>query len=102
IDLIFLFATFGGLVLTTTLTASTVAKGLSDLTGLTDGFLLKACLVMLVTVVFSLSSWIGISSGMQRLAKLACGMTMLFALVVLLLGPTLFSINNTANAIGLT
>ncbi|WP_282363465.1 BCCT family transporter [Pseudomonas sp. PS01297] len=102
IDLIFLFATFGGLVLTTTLTASTVAKGLSDLTGLTDGFMLKACLVMLVTVVFSLSSWIGISSGMQRLAKLACGMTMLFALIVLLLGPTLFSINNTANAIGLT
>lgn len=46
---------------------------------------------MLVTVVFSLSSWIGISSGMQRLAKLACGMTMLFALVVLLLGPTLFA-----------
>ena len=102
IDLIFLFATFGGLVLTTTLTTSTVAKGLSDLTGLTDGFGLKASLVILVTLVFSLSSYIGISSGMQRLAKLACGMTMLFALVVLLLGPTQFSVSNIANAIGLT
>ncbi|OUM28099.1 BCCT family transporter [Pseudomonas sp. 1239] len=102
IDLIFLFATFGGLVLTTTLTTSTVAKGLSDLTGLADGFMLKASLVILVTLVFSLSSYIGISSGMQRLAKLACGMTMLFALVVLLLGPTQFSVSNIANAIGLT
>lgn len=102
IDLIFLFATFGGLVLTTTLTTSTVAKGLSDLTGIADGFMLKAFLVILVTVVFSLSSYIGISSGMQRLAKLACGMTMLFALIVLILGPTLFSVNNIANAIGLT
>lgn len=102
IDLIFLFATFGGLVLTTTLTTSTVAKGLSDLTGITDGFMLKAFLVILVTVVFSLSSYIGISSGMQRLAKLACGMTMLFALIVLILGPTLFSVNNITNAIGLT
>lgn len=102
IDLIFLFATFGGLVLTTTLTTSTVAKGLSDLTGLADSFMLKASLVILVTLVFSLSSYIGISSGMQRLAKLACGMTMLFALVVLLLGPTQFSVSNIANAIGLT
>ncbi|MFF3699638.1 MULTISPECIES: BCCT family transporter [Pseudomonas] len=102
IDLIFLFATFGGLVLTTTLTTSTVAKGLSDFTGLADGFMLKASLVILVTLVFSLSSYIGISSGMQRLAKLACGMTMLFALVVLLLGPTQFSVSNIANAIGLT
>lgn len=102
IDLIFLFATFGGLVLTTTLTTSTVAKGLSDLTGLTDGFGLKASLVILVTLVFSLSSYIGISSGMQRLAKLACGMTMLFALIVLILGPTQFSVSNIANAIGLT
>ncbi len=55
-----------------------------------------------MTLVFSLSSYIGISSGMQRLAKLACGMTMLFALVVLLLGPTQFSVSNIANAIGLT
>lgn len=102
IDLIFLFATFGGLVLTTTLTTSTVAKGLSDLTGLADGFMLKASLVILVTLVFSLSFYIGISSGMQRLAKLACGMTLLFALVVLLLGPTQFSVSNIANAIGLT
>ncbi|QRY82237.1 BCCT family transporter [Pseudomonas sp. PDNC002] len=102
IDLIFLFATFGGLVLTTTLTTSTVAKGLSDLTGIADGFALKALLVLLVTVVFSLSSYIGIASGMQRLAKLACGLTLAFALVVLLVGPTLFSIGNITNAIGLT
>jgi BCCT family betaine/carnitine transporter len=102
IDLIFLFATFGGLVLTTTLTTSTVAKGLSDLTGISDGFALKASLVALVTLVFSLSSYIGIASGMQRLAKLACGLTLAFALVVLLLGPTLFTVNNIANGIGLT
>ncbi|NIF29449.1 BCCT family transporter [Pantoea sp. Tr-811] len=102
IDLVFLFATFGGLVLTTTLTTSTVAKGLSDLIGIDDGFALKAGLVISVTLIFSLSSYIGIASGMQRLAKLACGLTLAFALVVLLLGPTLFSISNITNAVGLT
>ncbi|MFJ4344333.1 BCCT family transporter [Pseudomonas sp. NPDC089401] len=102
IDLVFLFATFGGLVLTTTLTTSTVAKGLSDLIGIDDGFALKAGLVISVTLIFSLSSYIGIASGMQRLAKLACGLTLAFALVVLLLGPTLFSLSNITNAVGLT
>lgn len=102
IDLVFLFATFGGLVLTTTLTTSTVAKGLADLLGIDDGFALKAGLVVSVTLIFSLSSWIGIASGMQRLAKLACGLTLAFALVVLLLGPTFFTLNNITNAIGLT
>ncbi|MFJ4440764.1 BCCT family transporter [Pseudomonas sp. NPDC089422] len=102
IDVIFLFATFGGLVLTITLTTSTVAKGLSDLTGVSDGFVTKAALVLAVTVVFSASSWIGIGSGMQRLAHMACGMTLAFGLVVLLLGPTLFILNNLTNAIGLS
>ncbi|RQR24556.1 BCCT family transporter [Burkholderia sp. Bp9143] len=102
IDLVFLFATFGGLILTTTLTTSTVSKGLSDLLGVSDSFGLKAFLVALVTFVFSLSSWIGIGSGMQRLAKLACGLTLTFALVVLVLGPTGFIVNNFTNAVGLS
>ncbi|WP_339467108.1 BCCT family transporter [Pseudomonas capeferrum] len=102
IDVIFLFATFGGLILTITVTSSTVAKGLSDLTGIADGFALKAALVLAVTVVFSISSWIGIGSGMQRLAHMACGMTLMFGLVVLLLGPTTFILNNLTNAIGLS
>ncbi|NWA28151.1 BCCT family transporter [Pseudomonas gingeri] len=102
IDLIFLLATFGGLVLTITLTTSTVSRGLSDLIDVPDGFALKATLVVLVTLVFSLTSYVGISSGMQRLAKLACGLTLLFGLIVIALGPTRFILNNMTNALGLT
>lgn len=102
IDLIFLLATFGGLVLTITLTTSTVSRGLSDLIGTPDGFALKASLVVLVTLVFSLTSYVGISSGMQRLAKLACAMTLLFGLIVIVLGPTRFIVTNMTNALGLT
>lgn len=101
IDLIFLLATFGGLVLTITLTTSTVSRGLGDLIGVADSFALRAALVVLVTVVFSLSSYIGIAAGMQRLAKLACGLTLFFGLVVLVLGPTQFIVSNMTNGIGL-
>lgn len=100
-DIIFLLATFGGLVLTITLSSSTVAKGLSMLFGFTDGYALKASLVIMVTLVFSMSSWVGIGGGMQRLAHAACGLTMAFAVVVLVLGPTGFTLNNIANGAGL-
>lgn len=101
IDVIFLLSTFGGLVLTITLSSSTVAKGLSMLFDVTDSFALKASLVIMVTLVFSLSSYIGIGEGMQRLAHAACGLTLVFALVVLVLGPTAFTLNNISNGIGL-
>ena len=63
IDLVFLLATFGGLVLTITLTTSTVSRGLSDLLGVLDGFALKATLVVLVTLVFSLTSYVLADAG---------------------------------------
>lgn len=101
IDLIFLISTFGGLVLTITLSASTVAKGLSMLFGIGESYALKASLVLMVTMVFSLSSWIGIGAGMQRLAHAACGLTMLYAVILLVLGPTEFTLNNISNGVGL-
>ncbi|WP_339442923.1 BCCT family transporter [Pseudomonas hunanensis] len=101
IDVIFLLATFGGLILTITVSSSTISKGLSMLFGLHEGFALEASLVIAVTLVFSVSSWIGIGSGMQRLAHAACGLTLVFAVIVLILGPTGFILNNVANAIGL-
>lgn len=102
IDLIFLFSTFGGLVLTTTITVGTVSAGLSSIFNIENSFLLKAILVAIITLTFSLSSYIGIDGGMQKLAKAACGMTLAFGLVVLLLGNTTFIIDNFVNSVGLT
>src|SRR5690606_24281456 len=55
IDVIFLLATFGGLILTITVSSSTISKGLSMLFGLDEGFGLEAALVIAVTLVFSVS-----------------------------------------------
>ena len=102
IDLIFLFSTFGGLVLTTTITVSTVSAGISEIFGMQNSFMLKLILLAIITLTFSLSSYIGIDGGMQKLAKAACGMTLAFGLVVLLLGKTTFIVDNFVNSLGLT
>ncbi|OAT49136.1 BCCT family transporter [Providencia heimbachae] len=102
IDLIFLFSTFGGLVLTTTITVGTVSAGLSSIFGFENNFMLKIILLAIITLTFSLSSYIGIDGGMQKLAKAACGMTLAFGLVVMLLGNTSFIVDNFINNLGLT
>lgn len=102
LDLIFLFSTFGGLILTTTITIGTVSTGLSSLFGFENVFAFKVLLLGLVTLTFTLSSYIGISEGLQKIAHMACGMTFVFGLIVLILGDTGFIIDFFVNTVGLT
>ncbi|MFC3137199.1 BCCT family transporter [Shewanella submarina] len=102
LDLVFLFATFGGLILTTTVTVNTVSTGFSELFDFQNSFLFEVVLLALITLTFTLSSYIGISEGLQKIAHAACGMCFVFAMVVLLLGDTTFIIDYVVNSLGLT
>lgn len=101
IDLLFLFATFGGLILTVTVTVNTAASGLAGLAGCENTFGLKAVILAVSTALFGLSSYIGIDKGLQNLAKVAALASFAFALVVFVVGPTQFIVDNTVNTIGL-
>ncbi|ELR64875.1 Choline-glycine betaine transporter [Photobacterium marinum] len=102
LDLTFLFATFGGLILTTTVTIGTVSTGFASLFNIENTFLLKAVLLAFVTLTFTLSSYIGISEGLQKIAHMACGMTFVFGLIVLCLGDTSFIVDFFVNSLGLS
>lgn len=101
IDVIFLFSTFGGLILTTTLSIVTISAGFAGIFNISDGFYLKFILLTLITAVFTISSFVGLSSGMAKLAKISCILCFVFALLVLILGDSIFIINNTINSIGM-
>lgn len=101
VDLIFLLTMMGALTVSLALTASTLTRGLSDLAGTPNTFTVQLMVIGAVALLFSLSSYIGIDGGLQRLSKMVCIGALLFAMVVLLVGPTQFTVNNTANAIGL-
>lgn len=101
VDLIFLLTMMGALTVSLALTASTLTRGLSDLAGTPNTFTVQLLVIGAVAVLFSLSSYIGIDGGLQRLSKMVCIGALVFAGVVLLVGPTQFTINNTANAVGI-
>lgn len=101
VDLIFLLTMMGALTVSLALTASTLTRGLSGLVGTPDTFTVQLMVIGVIAVLFSLSSYIGIDGGLQHLSKMVCYGALVFAAVVLLVGPTQFTINNTANAVGL-
>ncbi|RDI23989.1 BCCT family betaine/carnitine transporter [Rhodococcus sp. AG1013] len=101
IDLLFLFGTFGGLILTVTVTVNTVSAGVSGLAGVEDSFWIKAVILAGSTLVFGLSSFIGIDKGLQKLAKIAVLAAFGFAAGVYIIGPTEFITNNITNGLGL-
>ncbi|MBK7820355.1 MAG: BCCT family transporter [Tessaracoccus sp.] len=101
IDILFLFGTFGSLILTVTLTVNTVSAGVSGLAGTGDSLWLKTIILLSSALVFGISSYLGLDSGLQRLAKLAVGATFVFGAIIFLIGPTEFIAHNTLNAFGL-
>ncbi|MBE7797547.1 BCCT family transporter [Yersinia pestis] len=102
VDLIFLIATLGALTISLVITAATFTRGLTALIGVPNNFAVQAGVMLVAAVIFSFSSYIGIDHGMQRLSKMVGWGAFGFAVLVLLVGPTEFIINNTINSIGLT
>lgn len=101
VDLIFLLTMFGALTVSIALTASTFTRGLSGLSGVPDTFVTQLIVIVGVSVIFSLSAYVGIDGGMQRLSHMVCWGALLLAAVVLAVGPTLFTANNVVNGLGL-
>lgn len=101
IDLLFLLCMFGALTISLVLTAITFTNILSALTGIPNTFMTNAIIVLFVSILFALSSYVGMDKGMQRLSSMVCYAVFLFALYVFFFGPSQFILNNTITSIGL-
>ncbi|MTI13667.1 BCCT family transporter [Sansalvadorimonas verongulae] len=100
IDIIFIFTCFGGLSITLGVSVPLVSEILASMIGVQADFTMNLAIVLLVSIVFSLSSYIGISKGMARISSMNTYLAIIFCLAVLILGPTLFIVKNTVNGFG--
>ena len=101
VDLMFLLCMFGALTISLVLTAVTFTNILSQLTGIPNTFMTKVIIILAVSVLFALSSYVGMDKGMQRLSHMVCLGVVLFAIYVLCFGPTQFIMNNSLMSFGL-
>ena len=90
VDLLFLLCMFGALTISLVLTAVTFTNFLSLWTGIQNTFATKVIIILAVSMVFALSSYVGMENGMKRLSSMVCFGVVLFAVYVLVFGPTQF------------
>jgi BCCT family betaine/carnitine transporter len=100
VDLMFLLCMFGALTISLVLTALTFTTILSSLTGIPNTFLTNAIFVLGASVLFAISSYIGMDKGMQRLSSMVCYALLAFIAYIFFVGPSKFILDNTISSIG--
>ncbi|WP_153722212.1 BCCT family transporter [Sporosarcina cascadiensis] len=100
VDIMFIFICFGGLSITLGVSVPLVSSVLSSVLGLTPSFKMNLILILLISVVYSLSSYIGLQKGMARISDWTTKLAILFCIGIIIVGPGLFIIANSTNALG--
>ncbi|WP_066497260.1 BCCT family transporter [Abyssisolibacter fermentans] len=101
IDGLFIVTAMGGVSITLGLSIPMISKCITDLLGISESFAMNVGIILFISVIFTLSSYIGLQKGMSKLSDLNMYLCIIFTIVVFIVGPKLFSINNATNAIGL-
>lgn len=100
IELIFLFGTIGGYTTMISFVVPMYCNNLSILFGIENNFKFQIILILLITAIFTVSSWTGLQSGIKKLSKINIFMVMILLGIILILGPTMFIIKGVTNSVG--
>lgn len=101
IDVIFIFTCFGGLSITLGVSVPLVTQVVCSVIGIEPTFTMNIVLIVFISIIYSFSSYIGIQKGMSKLADWNTKLAIIFCILVLLIGPTLFIMKNFVNSFGL-
>ncbi|MDM8533974.1 BCCT family transporter [Clostridiaceae bacterium HSG29] len=101
IDVMFIFICFGGLSITLGVSVPLVSRVLSTVIGVEPTFSMNVILILVISVVYSLSSYVGLQKGMAMISNMNTKLAILFCVGIIIVGPGLFIIANTTNALGL-
>ncbi|MGY0693716.1 glycine betaine uptake BCCT transporter [Virgibacillus sp. FSP13] len=100
IDIIAVFATIVGVATTLGFGATQINGGFTYLFGVADTFWVQLVIILVVTVLFMLSAYTGLSKGIKYLSNANMVLAGLLFIAVLILGPTMYILNSFTDTIG--
>lgn len=100
IDVLAVFATVVGVATTLGFGASQINGGLTYLWGIPDSFGVQVIIVIIVTILFLISAWSGLSKGIQYLSNTNMILAVILVLLTFVLGPTILILNMFTDTIG--
>ncbi|MFC2949841.1 BCCT family transporter [Virgibacillus sediminis] len=100
IDVLATFATIFGVATSLGLGAAQINGGLSHLFGLEVGFISQLIIISIITVLFLISAWSGLSKGIRYLSNTNLILAVVLFFGVLFIGPTLLILNMLSETFG--
>lgn len=101
LDFLFILVTLFATALTLGLIIPMISSTLSNFLGVPDTLMSGILIILVLAVLFTLSSYIGIEKGMARISNATMYIALALMVIVLVVGPTFFSFNNITNGIGI-
>lgn len=101
VDFLFIFSAIGSIAITAGTAASTIAATIADLIGIQTSFALTVGVLLGVTVVYSLTSVLGIEKGMKRISDSNVYACFLLLIFIFLVGPSQQIVDSVVNSLGL-
>lgn len=100
VDVLAVFATAFGVATTLGFGAVQINAGLNYLFGVEIGTQSQFIIILVVTVLFIMSAWSGLSKGIQYLSNLNLVLAIALLILVVILGPTLLIFNMYSDSLG--
>ncbi|WP_240375089.1 BCCT family transporter [Bacillus piscicola] len=101
VDIIFIFTCLGGLSITLGLSVPLLSQAIASILGIEKTFTIDLVIIAVISVIFTLSAYLGIEKGVKRVTDLNTVFVLIFIGIIFFIGPSLFTLSNTTNAIGL-
>ncbi|MFG6150450.1 glycine betaine uptake BCCT transporter [Halobacillus sp. B23F22_1] len=100
VDVIAVFATIVGVATTLGFGAAQINGGLTYLTGMEESFTLQLIIIAVVTILFMISAYTGLSKGIKYLSNTNMVLALTLLILMLIIGPTLMIMNIFTDTIG--
>ncbi|VEF49708.1 glycine betaine transporter [Bacillus freudenreichii] len=100
IDIIAVVATVVGVATTLGFGAVQINGGLAYLLGIPISFSIQLIIIVVVTALFTMSAWSGLSKGIKYLSNTNMVLAAALLVLVFILGPSLFIMNMLTDTIG--
>jgi len=101
VDVVFIFGATGSSAISLGLSTPMIATCISTLTGIPIDTKLKLSILLVVTLIFSVSAYVGIKKGIQVLSNVNVVLMLLIVGFVFVAGPTLFILKMGTTSAGL-
>lgn len=101
IDILVVISIVGGVATSIGFGVPLVASLAVKLLGVPDNLLTKIVVVLIWTVIFGTSAYLGLKKGIKVLADINLGLMFFLLGFILFLGPTIYILNLSVNSIGL-